>query len=136
MAYTLAYERSGFGQCPNPSSPLLRRMTKMTVRRVSWYLLATSEAVMTGLIWFVLLLASSPHYHCPQDDVGLNQRLSWLVFAASEALFLTLVSAAAHKQGISRPATIIIIALTMLPLLLLGTFVLYAINSDWRCASS
>lgn len=108
----------------------------ITVRRVRWYWLAAAELAISFLIWVSLLFASAPHYRCPQDDVGAKQRLSWLAFVILDALILALVSAVARRLRISPPAAIIISAFAMLPLLLFGAYVRYAINSDWRCGNT
>ena len=107
---------------------------EMTVRRVGWSRLAATEAALTGLIWFGLFLATFPHYRCPQDDVGVRG-LSWMAFVLSGVLLLTLASVVAYRRRIYGPGSIIISALVMLPLLLLGAYFLYGINSDWHCGN-
>ncbi len=105
--------------------------------RTGWYWpigLAAAASALTVLIWWGLFLASSPHYQCPQDDVGVK-RLTWIAFAVSEALLLVLTYGIATRLGVNRSASLVITLLALVPLSIVGAYILYGINTDWFCAS-
>lgn len=105
--------------------------------RIGWYWptgLAAAGSALTILIWSGLFFASSPHYHCPQDDVGVK-RLTWLAFAVLEGLLLVFTYLVATKLRVNRSASLVATLLALLPLSIAGAYTLYGINTDWFCAS-
>lgn len=91
---------------------------------------------MSGLIWSGLLVAYGylikDHYYCNQESAGVRL-LSWVGLTISAVLLLRVTFTVADKLRVNSVATAIVAALAMAPFFLVGTLILYSINSAGGC---